>query len=427
MKKLALLLPLLALAAVPARAEDPATNAASANAEDLSETFALLLAQAEKGNADAQYAIGCHYFYGSKEFGVAKNLAKAAVWLRKSAEQGNAHAQNALGGLLQDGCGVEKNPVEALEWFHKSAEQGNAAGQLSLGRTYFYGEGVPVDLDAALEWSLKAADQGLPQAMFAVGKVYENPEGESHDWEAALKWYRKAAESDEERTRSFARNSIGTFYERGHGVERDADEAERLYRKAAEVKGGNPVADRNLGYLLASGKGRFWNDRGAVRQLKKAARNDETKVASCFLLFGEFGLPVDPRSASAWKRWAEDSEKNEESAGARDWDGWEWHAFGLGALRENGVLLDKDPEKAVVWYRKAAERGLPRAQLRLAEIHWTGKGVEKDEKTALDWIRKAVAEGSDKAKELLALQEGGDIAAFEKALLSLRPARPPTP
>ena len=121
----------------------------------------------------------------------------------------------------------------------------------------------------------------------------------------------------------------------------------------------------------------------------------------------------------AWARYCREWEERHRTGEIDPVDAWIDFAFG--ALRERGVFLEKDAAKAVEWYRKSAARGLPRAQLRLAELLWTGSGVEKDERAALDWIRKAAEDGSEKAKELLALHEAGDRAAFESALLALRP------
>ncbi len=45
-------------------------------------------------------------------------------------------------------------------------------------------------------------------------------------------------------------------------------------------------------------------------------------------------------------------------------------------------------EKAVEWYRKAAEQGLPVAQNDLGALYAEGRGVS-DEKKALEWFRKA--------------------------------------
>ena len=48
---------------------------------------------AEQGDAEAQYHLGCCYQFGD---GIIKNKAEAAKWFRKSAKQGYMQAQELL-------------------------------------------------------------------------------------------------------------------------------------------------------------------------------------------------------------------------------------------------------------------------------------------------------------------------------------------
>ena len=50
---------------------------------------------------------------------------KAMPWYRKAAEKGNAKAQWCLGCGYFQGLGIEKDLKQAEYWFSKSAEQGN--------------------------------------------------------------------------------------------------------------------------------------------------------------------------------------------------------------------------------------------------------------------------------------------------------------
>lgn len=59
----------------------------------------------------------------------------------------------------------------------------------------------------------------------------------------------------------------------------------------------------------------------------------------------------------------------------------------------NSYYKDEEYDKALEWYRKAAEYGLPEAQNRIGIIYSNGKGVEKDEIIATKWFRKAAEQG----------------------------------
>ena len=54
---------------------------------------------AEQGDAEAQYMLGCCYQFGD---GIIKNKVEAAKWLRESAKQGYWQAQGLLEVIKQD-------------------------------------------------------------------------------------------------------------------------------------------------------------------------------------------------------------------------------------------------------------------------------------------------------------------------------------
>jgi len=56
-----------------------------------------IIADAETGDANAQYALGCHYITGHTI--LKKDSFKAMEWLKKSADQGHAKAKVKLAEL----------------------------------------------------------------------------------------------------------------------------------------------------------------------------------------------------------------------------------------------------------------------------------------------------------------------------------------
>jgi TPR repeat protein len=65
--------------------------------------FKALLAQAEAGDAEAQFITG--FFYGNGEV-IKKDLNQAFNWCQQSAEQGFAPAQYRVGMCYMDGEGT---------------------------------------------------------------------------------------------------------------------------------------------------------------------------------------------------------------------------------------------------------------------------------------------------------------------------------
>ena len=60
---------------------------------------------------------------------------------------------------------------------------------------------------------------------------------------------------------------------------------------------------------------------------------------------------------------------------------------------ENGEDIEKDLEKAIYWYNKAAKNGNEKAQYNLGRCYSSGLGVEKDEFKAFEYYRKSVEKG----------------------------------
>ena len=92
-------LPLLLTVCMPLMGDDAAKK-----------KFEETKANAEKGDASAQFSLGIMYFKGH---GVSQDHKEAVKWYRKSAEQGDAGAQYALGYLYYNGKGVKENRITA--------------------------------------------------------------------------------------------------------------------------------------------------------------------------------------------------------------------------------------------------------------------------------------------------------------------------
>lgn len=104
---------------------------------------------------------------------------------------------------------------------------------------------------------------------------------------------------------------------------------------------------------------------------------------------------------------------------------------GVGYFYSNGIAVKKDEKEAVVWFRKGAEKGSPKAMLNLGKMLLAGKGVdgvdsEERTKEGLEWLRKAADTGLPEAQvaygSLFYLGEHGVSKDDAKALAFLKPA-----
>ena len=87
---------------------------------------------------------------------------------------------------------------------------------------------------------------------------------------------------------------------------------------------------------------------------------------------------------SVWKKSGNDSEQ-----------------YNLGLCYYYGRGVPQDYEKAVKWFRKAAEYGNAGAQYSLGDCYYYGNGVPQDYGKAVEWFRKAARQGDKDAQEVL--------------------------
>ncbi|KAJ1457354.1 hypothetical protein M885DRAFT_615476 [Pelagophyceae sp. CCMP2097] len=168
-----------------------------------------------------------------------------AEWLRrlqKHVDKGNAQAQIALGDeYSHGGMGLQQNFKRAVQLYELAVAQGHAYALTHLGVCYERGLCVGIDHKTAAQLYQRAADQGLPLAQNYLGDVFYKGRGVAQSYDEAVKWYRLAAAQGHPR----ALYNLSRCYARGMGVSRDVDEALRLYKLAAS-KGLDLAATANV-------------------------------------------------------------------------------------------------------------------------------------------------------------------------------------
>jgi len=73
----------------------------------------------------------------------------------------------------------------------------------------------------------------------------------------------------------------------------------------------------------------------------------------------------------------------------------------LGRMYYYGNCAERDYDKAVEWFRKAAAASDKDGMYYLGVAYENGKGVEKDRDKAIEWYRKAAADGQEDASVAL--------------------------
>lgn len=105
--------------------------------------------------------------------------------LHARAERGDAEAQAALGRAYASGDGVLESKTDAIKWFRKAAEQGHADSQCVLGVLYLLGDGVPQDKEEGVKWLYKAAKQGHEPANEIITSLMAPPQQQQQSQQVA--------------------------------------------------------------------------------------------------------------------------------------------------------------------------------------------------------------------------------------------------
>lgn len=165
-------------------APNSALDAADA---DVDRALAAARAQAEAGDAVAQFSLGSLTYFG------AQDTAQGIAWIQKAAAQQFAPAEFHMGQAHDFGFGVAQDDRQALAWYRRAADHGSAPAQRALGDFYRKGRVVAADAAEAARWYRRAADGDDLQAQFQLGQLYFDGTGVARDYASAYLWFSVAA------------------------------------------------------------------------------------------------------------------------------------------------------------------------------------------------------------------------------------------
>ncbi|MBF0862068.1 tetratricopeptide repeat protein [Gluconobacter kanchanaburiensis] len=320
-----------------------------------------------------------------------EDLAAAAEHLREASKGGLGTAFDILGRMYESGSGVPRDLGRAAEYFREAAERNIVAAQAKYGLMLLEGIGTPRHFGRAETWLKRAAMNGDTQSAALLGDLCANGGDLPPNLMEASKWYRLAAEQKH----AGAARALGLLYLTGNGVHQDPDVATHWFRIASEA--GDVHADADFGNLILAGASATADERRALQsRFEKAAEKGD--------LVGAFNLGVcfsegvtgtqDGREAARWMQKAADGVVN-----AQYW-------YGRMLLEGRGV--QPDPTQALYWMEKAADAGMAEAQVTVAALLVNGSiNGRRDHDKALTFYRHAAESGNVDAMFSLAAMYGG--------------------
>ncbi|KAI9363648.1 hypothetical protein BD770DRAFT_380096 [Pilaira anomala] len=288
-----------------------------------------------------------------------ENLTNEAIKIIKklsSYKTGFSEAQFFLGNCYGGGLhGLKPDLDKAFSLYLQGSKQSHPECTYRVAVCYELGLGTKKDTRSAIMFYRKAANLSSPSAMYKLGLILLNGFlSQSKNPREAIAWFSKATQlADENNPQSL--HELASAYELPDNsipsVIHDLNYARELYSQAAQ-----------LGY--------------APSQFKLGLAYEN----------GYLNCPIDPRRSIAWySRSAEQNDSNAELALSA------WYLTGA-----TNVLNQNDHE-AYLWARKAADKGLAKAEYAVGYYTETGVGVLPNIEEAKLWYQRASKHGDKKA------------------------------
>lgn len=256
---------------------------------------------------------------------------------------------------------LEVDHERAFALYESAAKMQHPASAYRTAVCLEIGAGTRQDVDRAVRFYERAADYGDASAMYKVGMIFlRGLLGQKSDPKIAVTWLQKAAEKADIEN-PHALHELGLLYEKGDqaaGIAQNEPFARDLFTRAAKLH--YAPSQFRMGYAYE---------------------------------YGTLGCPVDPRRSIAWfSRGAERGDPESELSLSG------WYLTG-----SDGVLAQNERE-AYLWGRKAAEKGLAKAEFAVGYFFESGIGTPVDIDEAIKWYKRAATAGQRNAQEkLLAL------------------------
>ncbi len=305
---------------------------------------------------EASFQIGHSFVYSYEHVGRSPEILQMALdYLDKSADLGYQEAITMRNDIMSDkytadqfytgyafstGNGLEMespDPQKAKRWYKAAADNGEAMAMCNLGCMYFGGrlkDDGRTSKQSAYYWFSKAADKGNAQSMFNLGVLCETGEGlvsEVPLLPQALHWYEMA---------------------RNHGYADANESIKDLKREMDEIA----MTD--------------WYNEG----FRYHYNNEKDKAIECW-----------KKAASLGKVIA-------------------FHALGIAydeMKASTTAEMEKNLEKALFWLQLGAAMDYPPSLFALGLMYLKGRGVERNKERAMSWFKRAADKGDKLAQNNL--------------------------
>lgn len=250
-----------------------------------------------------------------KKYARIKQYNKAVDTLKKGIAVGDPECAYILGNLYEGGYLGENRNGTALLYYEKGVAMNHARSAYKAAKLLYFGNGVNENHALAVTYLKIGLEQNNSDCQCLMGTMYElGCHVFMADYKMALKYYKAAAEQGEQ----IACFAIGKFYMDGlGGLVKDENKAVQIFKKLAEEDYPGAAIRVALYYC---------QERDNRESLKWALKGCEIDDANCQML--------------------------------------------AGCIYEDGTAGYKDPDKAMEYYKKAANNGEAKAYINMGFLNY---------------------------------------------------------
>lgn len=378
---------------------------------DPEKSYELLQQAADSGYPLALITLGRYHITGNEELGIERNFKKGIEFMEKAFDrytiESNMYNTKESKTRFQDHAPLFyigyayfegdkflfRNTEKGLKYLKKAAKAGSYSACHHLGYAYLHGEyGISKDIPQALKFLQIAADNGVAKSQMLLGCYYlDYNYGMVEDVEKAIKYLKLAASNIEEPC-SLSKNILAEIYLKGlYGIVIDKKKGLALMHQAAEL--GNHEAQFQLGSFYWKGEHGITADAKKSEKFYQLSANNGHDGAQ--LILGSsymYGIKF-PKDGLAGMRMLHL---------AADQDNWEaHHSLGNFYIDGNKWGIQQDIERGIKHLKIAAKNGHPKAQYNIAILYAQGIYVEQDELKAILYLKKSADQGFKDAVALL--------------------------
>lgn len=376
---------------------------------DAEKVYELLSRAVDTGNVWAKFALAKEYLYA---WTLKRNVNKGMILLEQCMEAGIPASFSCMGFMCEDGIGTSSDLEKAKEYYRKAIECGFPESYKDLAYLYLWdmkkNEELPEEsVRQGISYLRKGAEAGVSNCIAMLAMCYETGLGVPAMPEQAYLWYKKAAQLGD---RS-AMHSVGNMHYFGKGCLQDYALAWEWFEKGAAMN--YNVSYEMLGKMCLQNEapeGRKQSD--CIGYYEAAARlggyAGMTSAKRLYDIFRSRELERDPLlvyPVDVYEEydWAPKDDRKAlgylKTAASQDTSGESQFIYGTLLCDSGSVFMDIF--EGLKYLKEAAEKGMLRACVKLAELHIEGVWVDKDDRLAEDYLTQAVERGSvDAAFEL---------------------------